>query len=59
MAVPDSNFFVADIKMDGLNMRRADEAATIAFETPGVMQDSEARWLAVGGYPAGEKARAT
>ena len=39
--------------MDGFNMRRAHEAATIAFETPGVMQDSEARWTAVGGYPGG------
>ena len=39
--------------MDGFNMRRADEAATIAFETPGVMQDSEAWWTAVGGYPGG------
>jgi len=34
---------VADIMMDGLNMRRADGTATIAFETPGAMQDSEAR----------------
>ena len=37
-------FLVADIMMDGLNMRRADGTATIAFETPGAMQDSEARW---------------
>ena len=43
-AVLDSYFLVADIKMDGLNMRRADGTATIAFETPGAMQDSEARW---------------
>ena len=34
---------VADIMMDGLNMRRADGTAAIAFETPGAMQDSEAR----------------
>ena len=40
-------FLVADIMMDGLNMRRADGTATIAFETPGVMQDLEARWTAV------------
>ena len=38
---------VADIMMDGLNMRRADGTATIAFETPGAMQNSEARWTAV------------
>ena len=44
MAVPDSHFLAADIKMDGFNMRRADGTATIAFETPGAMQDSEARW---------------
>ena len=44
MAVPDSHFLAADIKMDGFNMRRADGTATIAFETAGVMQDSEARW---------------
>ena len=37
-------FLVADIMMDGFNMRRADGTATIAFETPGPMQDSEARW---------------
>ena len=35
-------FLVADIMMDGLNMRRADGTAAIAFETPGAMQDSEA-----------------
>ena len=40
-------FLVADIMMDGLNMRRADGTATIAFETPGAMQDLEARWTAV------------
>ena len=40
-------FLVADIMMDGLNMRRADGTATIAFEMNGVMQDSEARWTAV------------
>ena len=57
-AVLDSHFLVADIKMDGFNMRRVDEAATIAFETPGVMQDSEVRWTAVGGYPGGGEARA-
>ena len=31
-------FLVADIKMDGFNMRRADGTATIAFEMNGVMQ---------------------
>ena len=41
-------FLVADIMMDGLNMRRADGTATIAFETPGVMQDLEARWTGGG-----------
>ena len=46
-AVPDMCFLVADIMMDGLNMRRADGTATIAFETPGPMQDLEARWTAV------------
>ena len=40
-------FLVADIMMDGLNMRRADGTATIAFETPGAMQDLEARWTGV------------
>ena len=40
-------FLVADIKMDGLNMRCADGTATIAFETAGVMQDCEARWSSV------------
>ena len=39
--------------MDGFNMRRADGTATIAFEMNGVMQDLEARWTAVGGYPGG------
>ena len=28
-------------------MRRADGTAAIAFEMPGTMQDSEARWTAV------------
>ena len=45
--VPDMYLLVADIKMDGFNMRRADGTATIAFETPGAMQDLEARWTAV------------
>ena len=36
-------FLVADIIMDGFNMRCADGTAAIAFETPGAMQDSEAR----------------
>ena len=40
-------FLVADIMMDGFNMRRADGTATIAFETAGVMQDCEARWSSV------------
>ena len=44
MVVPDMYFLVADIMMDGLNMRRADGTAAIAFETPGAMQDSEPRW---------------
>ena len=47
---------VADIMMDGLNMRRADGTAAIAFETPGAMQDSEVRWPSV--TLGGEKARA-
>ena len=47
MVVPDMYFLVADVMMDGLNMRRADGTAAIAFEMPGVMQDSEARWTAV------------
>ena len=47
---------VADIMMDGLNMRLTDGTATIAFETPGAMQDSEARWPSV--TQEGEKARA-
>ena len=47
MVVPDMYFLVADVMMDGLNMRRADGTATIAFETPGAMQDLEARWTAV------------
>ena len=47
MVVPDMYFLVADVMMDGLNMRRADGTAAIAFETPGVMQDLEARWTAV------------
>ena len=34
-AVLDSYYLVADIKMDGLNMRRADGTATIAFERTG------------------------
>ncbi len=42
--------------MDGFNMRRADGTAAIAFETPGAMQDSEARGPAVS--QGGEKARA-
>ena len=46
-AVLDSHFLVADIKMDGFNMRRADGTAAIAFETPGAMQDSEERWPSV------------
>ena len=51
MVVPDMYFLVADVMMDGLNMRRADGTATIAFETPGAMQDSEARgrWFLRGG----------
>ena len=49
-------FLVADIMMDGFNMRRADGTAAIAFETPGAMQDSEARWPSV--TQGGEKARA-
>ena len=56
MVVPDMYFLVADVMMDGLNMRRADGTATIAFETPGAMQDSEARGPAVS--QGGEKARA-
>ena len=56
MVVPDMYFLVADVMMDGLNMRRADGTATIAFETAGVMQDSEARWTSV--TQGGEKARA-
>ena len=40
-------FLVANIMMDGFNMRRADGTAAIAFEMPGTMQDSEARWTAV------------
>ena len=36
-------FLAANIMMDGFNMRRADGTAAIAFETPGAMQDSEAR----------------
>ena len=40
-------FLVADIMMDGFNMRRADGTATIAFETAGVMQDCEAGWPSV------------
>ena len=59
MVVPDMYFLVADVMMDGLNMRRADGTAAIAFEMPGVMQDLEARWTAVGGYPGGGEARAT
>ena len=55
-AVLDSYFLVADIMMDGFNMRRADGTATIAFEMNGVMQDSEARWTAV--TQGGGKARA-
>ena len=52
-------FLVADIMMDGLNMRRADGTATIAFETAGVMQDCEARWSSVtqGLQGGGEGAR--
>ena len=34
-AVLDSYFLVADIMMDGFNMRRADGTATIAFERTG------------------------
>ena len=61
MAVPDSHFLAADIKMDGFNVRRAHRAAAIAFEMPGVMQDSEARWTAVtqGGSSCVAAARAT
>ena len=40
-------FLVADIMMDGFNMRRADRTAAIAFETSGAMQYSEVRWLSV------------
>ena len=58
VAVPDSHFLAADIKMDGFNMRRADGTATIAFETAGVMQDCEARWSSVT-MRGGGKARAT
>ena len=54
--VLDMYFLVADIIMDGFNMRRADGTAAIAFETPGAMQDSEARWPSV--TQGGEKARA-
>ena len=36
VAVPDSHFLAADIKMDGFNMRRAHRAAAIAFEMPGL-----------------------
>ena len=51
-------FLVADIMMDGFNMRRADGTATIAFETAGVMQDCEARWSSVTqGLHGGEGAR--
>ena len=57
MVVPDMYFLVADVMMDGLNMRRADGTATIAFETAGVMQDCEARWSSV--TQGGGKARAT
>ena len=39
-------------------MRRADGTAAIAFETPGAMQDSEARGPAVS-QGGGEGARAT
>ena len=56
MVVPDMYFLGADVMMDGLNMRRADGTAAIAFETPGAMQDSEARWPSV--TQGGEKARA-
>ena len=56
MVVPDMYFLVADVMMDGFNMRRADGTATIAFEMNGVMQDSEARWTSV--TQGGEKARA-
>ena len=61
MVVPDMYFLVADVMMDGLNMRRADGSAAIAFEMPGVMQDSEARWTAVtqGGSSCVAAARAT
>ena len=55
-AVPDIYILVADIMMDGFNMRRADGTAAIAFETPGVMQYSEERWLSV--TQGGEEARA-
>ena len=50
-------FLVADIMMDGLNMRCADGTATIAFETPGAMQDLEARWTAVTQAGGGRRAR--
>ena len=52
-------FLVADIMMDGFNMRRADGTAAIAFETPGAMQDSEERWPSVtqGGCTWGGRAR--
>ena len=61
MVVPDMYFLVADVMMDGLNMRRADGTATIAFETAGVMQDCEARWSSVtqGGSSCVAAARAT
>ena len=61
MVVPDMYFLVADVMMDGLNMRRADGSAAIAFEMPGVMQDLEARWTAVtqGGSSCVAAARAT
>ena len=35
MVVPDMYFLVADVMMDGLNMRRADGTAAIAFERTG------------------------
>ena len=61
MVVPDMYFLVADVMMDGLNMCRTDGTAAIAFEMPGVMQDSEARWPVVtqGGGAAARATKAT
>ena len=60
-AALDGYFLVDHIIMDYFNMRCAEGAAAIAFEMPGVMQDSEARWTAVtqGGSSCVAAARAT